>query len=82
MVLRCHRRDMRMAACLLLGRAIGRCEAAAAAVLVDGGAADHDRVLCRGVAVQEEAVQHIVLHRLKEMHLHSETKHGTETGCG
>ena len=54
---------------LLLGGPIWRCQAAGPPVLVDGRAVDHNGVLRSGIALGQDAVQHLVLYRFQEVHL-------------
>jgi hypothetical protein len=54
---------------LLLGWPIGRRQAAGPPVLIDGRAVDHNGVLCSGIALGEDAIQHLVFHSLQDVHL-------------
>ncbi len=54
---------------LLLGGAVGRRQAAGPPVLVDGRAVDHNGVFCSGIALGQDAIQHLVFHGLQEVHL-------------
>ena len=59
---------------LLLGGPIGRRQAAGSPVLVDGRAMDHNGVLCCGIALGQDAVQHLVLYKFQEVHLPDTSK--------